>query len=101
MTTTPANTIAEQLVAAKRNADLWKQEYDRLAAQLTAGYEAGDVPSKLSVKGASLSLSPGRTTWQYSPTAKAAIKDYQTHAQQTGEATQVTGNPFWTIRFTA
>lgn len=101
MTVAAQSTIAEQLVAAKRNADLWKQEYDRLASQLTAAHDAGDVPTKISLPGATLSLSPGRTTWQYSDTAKAAIKDYQTHARDTGEATQVTGKPFWTVRFTA
>lgn len=104
MTTTPTtpaadlDQILDQITATKAQIDLLQGRLAGLQDQLSAACDAGDIDASFSHNDWSFRLSPGRTTWEYSPAAKRQIKQLQDLDKTSGAATQKIGAPFWTIK---
>ena len=104
MTTTPTTPVVDldqvldQITVTKAQIDLLQGRLAGLQDQLSAACDAGEIDATFSHNDWSFRLSSGRTTWEYSPAAKAQIKQLQDLDKASGAAIQKQGAPFWTIK---
>jgi hypothetical protein len=90
--------LADELIRANDELSKWNAYKDSITARLHAFHEAGTVPTSFTYAGHSISLSPGRSTKQYDPEAKAHRAALDKRLAADGHVTNVQGKPFWTVR---
>lgn len=92
--------LARLYLEASDAIKLWEQRKADITDALSALHEAGTIPTKFTSASYAFSLQPGRTTVRYDDAGKLRMADLKADLLHQGHATEETGKPFWTARFT-